>query len=350
MINIIENNDCKRLACNKQAGLSMIELLISSVIGVFLIAGVITNFVGTKDSERVRAAMSEMDANARAAMDILRQTVSHASYSSITDIGDSKESFYSASSDPLEDIQCRDNAGDTLFKGGVKGIKDKPSEDGSSDQMTIVYKADNPCEAGGPSECEAGGANAAKINADHGNKLVYYDCLGGGADKKSLSVSCSSDPITGMYENSKAKIYSAFYLKKGKKNKETYTNLACFGSRSGEAQDLVENVENMQILYGVTDSLGTRYLNATDVQSGNLWHAISRVQIALLMRSSAKNVMRKGTKSLNKRDTLSSENNYFTYKLLDKDITIYNKDKRLYRVYSTTILLANSQVETRPIR
>lgn len=352
-INTIKVNNRKELARSKQAGLSMIELLISSVIGVFLIAGVITNFVGTKDSERVRAAMSEMDANARVAMDILRQTVSHASYSSISDLGGAKESFYSASSDPLADTQCRDNVADTLFKGNVKGIQDKPTEDGKlggSDQMTIVHKADNPCEAGGVAECEAGGANAAKINAEKGNKLVYYDCLGGGADKKSLSVSCSSDPISGMYDNSKAKIYSAFFLKKGKKKKQTYTNLACFGSRSGESQDLVENVENMQILYGVTDTAGTRYLNATDVQTADLWSAVSRVQIALLIRSSIKNVIKKQTKNLNKTDTLSSDNNYFTYKLLDQDITINNKDKRLYRVYSTTILLANSTVETRPIR
>lgn len=62
------------------SGVSLVELMISMVVGLFLLAGVVTNFIGTKDADRTRDAVSEMDANASAAFSILRPVIAHAGY------------------------------------------------------------------------------------------------------------------------------------------------------------------------------------------------------------------------------------------------------------------------------
>lgn len=322
------------LVSKKQAGLSLVELLISSLIGIFLVAGLITNFMGTKESEKVRSAISEMDSNARTAMDVLRQTVGHAGYKSIYLHSGFTKGFYSESDGNLTDVSCPDGAEMLLnsfnFSTEATSLKQtldnvKNDDEQVNDQITVVYLADNPCAAG-VTECKPGGLNGAKVNPST-ELLVYSDCAGGGSDKKARTVSCSADPIGGISPPTQGKIYNSFFIED--------KALTCIGTAAGQKLELVENIENMQILYGVTEGTGdtakTRYLNAKDVDDAALWANVVSVQIALLMRSENENVLK-----------TDSDND--KYMLLGQQITVTDL-RRLYRVYSTTIRVENIKSE-----
>lgn len=330
----------------KQSGFSLIELLVASLIGIFIVAGIITNFVGTKDSEKVRSAISEMDSNARVAMEILRVTIGHASYGGI-DGQKGIQAFHAQTTETLVDSDCKGGVEKVLggrLPSDILMSKDGAEADKKTDQITTVYLADNPC-ADGATECIVGGPNAALISPA-GNDLVYYDCTGGGATKNKRSVLCSADSVNGMTNTRDAKIYSSFFIRK-QSNK---SGLYCTGSRTkGQPLELIEDVENMQVRYGVLVGAGntatTRYLTATEINAGIAsWGNVNSVQIALLMRSSGKHVL-KGSKQVAESDSISSNATTVNYNLLGTTIKINNKDGRLYRVYSTTIKIVNRDVE-----
>ena len=59
----------------KQSGLSLIELLIATALGVLLVGGVLTVFLGTKRSSDVNSSLTEIQENARFALEsITRET------------------------------------------------------------------------------------------------------------------------------------------------------------------------------------------------------------------------------------------------------------------------------------
>jgi len=310
-INNIRNTRLAYVPRTKQVGLSLIELMISMVMGVFLLAGVVTNFIGTKDSDRTRAAISEMDANARTALSILRQTITHAGYPSTYNIR-LDNPFYVPSDGTLSNATCRGGINRDVY---TPRWWQRSRDSGRTDVLTIVTLADNPCKAG-----KASCPDPADANPD---ALVYYDCLGGGVTRDNRSVACSAEPDVGMADPTKAKIYSTFWLRASNRT------LYCKGSRAG-TQPLVENVEYIQFLYGVKQDDGTTsYRRANKVEADKEWGLVTSVQVALLIRSSQKNILK-----------TPSEKKWYT--LLDVRRRVADGDlTRLFKVYTTTINLEN---------
>jgi hypothetical protein len=112
-------------------------------------------------------------------------------------------------------------------------------------------------------------------------------------------------------------------------NKQDKT-LRCLGSRSTDAQVLSENIENMQIRFGVTttNSAGkkqTTYKKANDVETKDQWEAVTSVQVAILIAS--------------ERAVLDKAEAH-TFTLLDEQISL-GSDHKIYRKFSTTINLPN---------
>lgn len=304
-----------------QAGLSLVELMVSMAVGLFLLAGVATNFIGTKNADVKRLALSEMDANAGIAFEVLRKTISHAGYGSINNIRLEK-AFLTTGDGTPENPSCTGS-------GNVMWIDsnqiNKPTKDGDTkynDQITVVSLADNPCLPGNASCSTAATQNPAA--------LVYTDCRGGGIPSDPRVVSCSTDTQNGgMVDPTKAKIYSSFILRKNK-NSPNDRVLMCQGSRGGGPHQIVDNVEAIQYLYGVTDDLGqTFYKTAKKVEEENRWGLVRSVKVGLLLRSSKQNVLdQKSTKT--------------EYELLRTTVKIDSADlRRLFKVYTTTINLEN---------
>lgn len=66
---------------NRQQGLTLIEILIALLLGVFLIGGVLEIFVNTKETNRMQEALSRLQENGRFAMEFIGRDMRMASYS-----------------------------------------------------------------------------------------------------------------------------------------------------------------------------------------------------------------------------------------------------------------------------
>jgi len=296
---------------HRQLGLSMVELMVSMVVGLFLLAGVVTNFTSTSQSDKVRNALSEMDANARTGMNVLRQTVLHAGYPSIHNKRLDK-AFYTSADGAITNPDCKESV--KRDKTSLLLLDHATQDNDDTDVLTVISLADNPCQSGN-NEC----TDVANANPE---ALVYYDCAGGGTQRDAHSVSCSADPVAGIQSPANpndAKIYSSFVL--------SNSALACIGSRSTTQETLIENIKAVQYLYGVkSDSGNIVYRTATEV--GNEWEAVVSVQIGLLMRSADK--------------VLSKDSSVTKYYLLDREINIDDSEKRhVFNIYTSTVFLAN---------
>ena len=109
--------------------------------------------------------------------------------------------------------------------------------------------------------------------------------------------------------------------------------LICTGNAAGAGspQTLIDGVDQIRILYGLDDDddgIADRYVRAQDVGAANWKENVSSVRIALL---------------LNSINDLKPANETKSYELLDinsGDIT----DRRLHRVFTTTILIRNRMI------
>jgi hypothetical protein len=137
-----------------------------------------------------------------------------------------------------------------------------------------------------------------------------------------------------MTDPKEAKIYSAFFLRQeAGKPKE----LVCYGSRSRNAEPYViaEYIDNIQFRYGIKEDNKISYKSADeihddasdDAQREQWWRSVSSVQVAILVGSENEEIL----------ENPSSRN----YDLLGETITKAATDKRMYKVYSTTIYLHN---------
>ncbi len=312
----------KIMKTKSQSGVSLVELMISMVVGLFLLAGVVSNFISTKNSDVKRDAVSEMDGNAAEAFRILRRSISHAGYRSFDNaLLDDDMGFYIDNA-PVSNASCSN--GFQRDKWQVPA--NRRTRDGSSkDFLTVISLADNPCLDGNTS-CIAGSGNE-EIAA-----LFYTDCAGGGNLRDAHTVSCSTDRIEGMSRPSDAKIYSSFWLVKNTTSGEDRT-LYCGGSRSNP-QPIINDVESIQYLYGVKNDAGSiTFRKANKVTSANQWPMVVSVQVGLLMRSSNNSVL----------DVASSK---LKYNILNQNVLINAADsRRLFRVYTTTINIQNRQTD-----
>ena len=66
----------------KMQGLSLIELMIAMVVGIFLIGGLSSIYLNSKGTDKMRSQISEMEENARTALMSMRHIISHAGYPS----------------------------------------------------------------------------------------------------------------------------------------------------------------------------------------------------------------------------------------------------------------------------
>ena len=264
----------------KQSGLSLIELLIAMIIGLFLLAGITTSYLSSKKSSLERDQYSILEGNGRIALEILSNTLQHTGYTSSN--GALLEDKFIAAAADVKSVSCGVpsvmNTG--IFPTNVTNDND------SGDSIGVIYLGDS---------------------------NVFTDCSGG-----TLPASCQISPGLPVEAS---KIYSAFYLDAADET------LKCAGSRDNAVQPIAEGIENMQILYGVDandDNLVDRYVKAPDV--GTLWNNVINIQVAVLARTlrEVKDV---------------AEQQKFT--LLDYEHT--TPTDRFHRaVFSTTISLRNS--------
>ena len=267
-----------------QRGLSLIELLIAMVIGLFLLSGIASSYISSKNSSVKRDQISLLEDNGRLVLEIIANAIEHTGYTPVN-----------SSTMPIQFITSATDVVDDTCTGGMKNVVDTSilrltSDNVDGDTLGVIY---------------------------HGDGDIYNDCTG-----TELPASCRLNPIPAINSNSDAsRIYNSFFIN------DVTDDLLCAGSRVSSPQVIAQGVENIQFLYGIDtdgDKLVDRYANATNI--GGLWNNIVSVQIAVLVRSL------KVVKPV-------AESKQFT--LLDTLVTTPS-DRYQRAVFSTTVKLRNT--------
>lgn len=267
-------------------GFSLVELMITTLIGLFLLAGITNIFIANKKSFNTATELAAVIDNGSFALETLTNAIKHTAYSP-------KHRML------LEAYFITDKVtAETCPKGGTStknivnpSILRNTKDNAGGDSIGIIF---------------------------HGDNNLFTDCTG-----EELPNVCRLDSSfktnTGI---GSSRIYNSFYL--DKKN----NTLNCAGSLNTKPIVLAEGVENIQFLYGI-DTNGDVSNAERIVKSANItpsmWNNIINVQVALLVRS-------------NKALKIKPESNKYT--LLDEVITTPN-DRFHRSVFSTTIRIRN---------
>jgi type IV pilus assembly protein PilW len=263
----------------RQTGFSLIELMISLVIGLVVVGAVFAAYLGTGTSSKASQALSQVTEDASVALNMLRTGVNMVGYGAPMAIDSGK--FVKA------------------YKGaGVRGC------DGSftdPDQVTIEGLT---CAGGGGSD-----AIAVAYEADGWNSVrqtgtdVPLDCLGNAlADAGGYYLA-----------------YNRYYV--------TDNKLYCHGPVNNSADALVENVEDLQIRYGVANASEPRvvanYRVAGEMNATDFDRTLS-IRFCVVIRS-----------------TDQVMNEPMTYQGCAGDEPVTAADRRMYRAFTTTVVLQN---------
>ena len=273
---------------NIQTGLSLIELLIATSIGIFLLSGIATSYISSIKSSSNRDQFSVLEDNAQIALEAITNTLEHTGYPS-------------TSNKTLVDRFVRKKVGIVSETCGVhNSVLDR-----------TIYPTDTTIDNKSGS-VETGDSITGVF---YGDANFFTDCTGG-----QLPLDCRVGTTS---DSDTAKIYSTFYLDK------TKNTLMCAGSRTNTAEPIAEGVENIQFLYGVDtgdDLIADRYINATDLFNSNLQDKVISIQVAILVHS----LLRVHTKKVQ-----------ITYTVLDTRYTAPN-DRKQRKVFTTTIRVRNT--------
>ncbi len=346
----------------KQVGMSLIELMIALTIGVLMLVSAMGLFTNNKRIYKEHGEMSRLQETARFAMDILTNDIRMAGYAGC-----------------IDDITSLTNAasnGGTVthlhnFTNPIEGINDKvaastwsPSASTEArdnmltgtDAITLRYLEPIPNEvtfttsatmanttAAIPVTCTPDCASAITASEN----MAITDC---GTGNIFIATGSTANTITHGATLNKAYtdeaqisrfITTRYYIGTASLANHTgeaipalyrYTSVAGVGT----AQELLEGVERMEILYGVdtnSDSIPDVYLPAGGSSGGNNltssanWSNVISVRISLLVRT------------INQNFNIDDDTN--TYTLLDAAAYDPADENLRRRVFTTTVQIRN---------
>lgn len=246
-----------------QKGLSLVELLIAMLLGLMLIAGALQMMLSSQQIYQATDTLSRIQENGRFALNFLSKDIRMAGYNT-TESADGK-----------------------VFWDGACG-------------------AANPCTTNGAGN----DSDQIGILMDPSNDL---DCQGNAV--------ASEDTV----------IANVYYI--DDPENDLISSLYCRGydlsanSWISAGQPLVDGVENMQILYGITDpvtnNMITSYVRSNEIAD---WAGIGAARISLLLNNG---------QTVGNGDTATR-----TFNVLDADVLTFT-DKHDRQVFATTITINN---------
>lgn len=377
--------NCKPRSVDKMRGLSMIELLIAMVMGLTLTAGVMQVYVGNTQTERDQETRARMQENGRFAMTYLANELRMAGYLgclSTIDENSINNALASppASFQPGTGIQGWEAAGTALdvisnsannvapvstagagwsTSGG--NILDTTNAVPGSDIVRVwntesVGATINSITTVGATTV----VNSGLTDIEDGDILLLSDCqradwvqacsvqsIGGGTSINSvLSAACvpGNDVTSTLRTQVGGELVrlegTMFYI--GKRGDVATNPPALFRRRlsqnagSANAEELVEGIENLQVLYGINADNDNKktvdaYVSANQVGD---WSRVISVRVSVLVQSI--------------EDSMLPAAQVYTFNGVTYDGGAGNgalpADRRLRRVFTSTITLRNRAV------
>ncbi len=317
-------------SAKRQRGLSFIELMIAVTIGLILAAGIMQIFISNKQTYRIQEGVSRMQESGRFAIDLLSRDLRMAGYygcwsdtaTLVNTLNDSATTPYNFN----VALEGSDNTGingsDTIIlrRATGNGIPLTAAMASTTSDLNSQSAVPPPLSIEDIviiSDCSAAAAFQITNYIDADGTVSH--AVGGG------SVPGNSSADLGRRFGTEAAIYPVATI-------QYFIQLNAAGEpelmrQQGDAAAvaLFEGVESMQILYGEDsdgDGSANRYLDANQVV--NMDNVVS-IRLAFLLRTV---------------EEVGGELDTSTYSLLG---TLFDPadDRRLRRVYSTTIKLRN---------
>lgn len=380
----------------RQHGFSLVELLIAVTLGLLLLAGLIAVFVGTRASYMTTTGSSSLDDDARFSTDIIARALRSTGFVGcneaprVTTLLSSTDPAYDFS-DPVTGYEATGTASGKTFAlsapAGDSTASDwSPSLPGGGSPTNLVGQVVKGSDvlvvhttltsappatitsinnnSGGSSSSGGGsgssgsssGGNASFVVGSYtgfstGQLAEISDCakatvfqistLTASSDTISLSSSglnaSATFPISyGATSFMYAPTSSIFYIGVGADGDSALFRSDLTQTSTGyqmNANELVPDVENMQVLYGIDPNnqrSATEYVTADKVSSdcpGGTWDCVVSVSVAVLV-ASPPGVVGKGSSSFPA--------------LLGTTITPATTDTRQRQVYQFTVALRNS--------
>lgn len=330
-----------------QLGMTLIEILIAMTLGAFLLSGVIQIFINTKQTYRMQESMSRLQENGRFAMEFLTYDIRMAGFlgcmsrvTSITNTLNNASNYLFNFGIPIQgnnwdtatsawlpaadsSITSPLNGSDIITIRSVNPngviVTQHPggTPPGSADLKLSANPGINDCDIAIVSDCQTAAVfQITNFNAANNNNTVHNTgtCAtpGPGNATQALGKSYKDGELfmaqtKSYYIRSNPAGIPALYRR----------------TNGNAAEELVEGIEQMQILYGVdsdSDSIADRYLTADNVTN---WNNVASVRISLLARTIDNNI--------------ASQVLDYTY----NGATTTPTDRRMRRVFTSTIALRN---------
>lgn len=244
-----------------QAGLTLVELMVSLVISSFIVIATTSFFVSSSRSRDTQDAASQLQDNARFITEVITRNLQQAGYQNYRWDPDAqrrvREFTSGTSPDGEPDIRGYNNsaAGSDTDNGSHDRAANRIN---NSDTLVVRFQG---------SSTAAGAADGSMV-----------DCLG------------RSQPATTTTDD---RVYSIFEVCRSSTTAEPELRCKYKGASSFDSEVIVRGVEVFQVMYGVdsdTDSFVDRWLTAKQVDALDAdplkaWARVRSVRVGMVLRS-----------------------------------------------------------------
>ncbi len=286
----------------RQSGTSLIEVLVSMVIGLVVVGAVLLNYVGVGASGRQQSGVSQLTEDAQIALTFLARDLQLAGYTEVTGVNTTA-------------------AGGTATYARVGGAFNPVYGCTTGfNEVTATWATTPNCGTGTTHVFEA--SYQTTTANSHVSGGLGSDCLGAATSGVNESM---SGAITNTFTTNR------YFVRDDASGRP---ELYCASPKSG-AQPIAENVQSMMVWYGVAplwDATAPatrqpqRYVTADLVAT---WTQVVSVRVCLLMRTAEP--------VLTGEDVEAGANQY-----RDCAGTLAtSNDRRIYRAFFTTVALRN---------
>ncbi len=341
-------------AMSRQAGMTLVELMVAMALGAFLITGVINVFLANKDSSQIETSLARLQENGRIALDLLVSDLRDAYYIGcgsrngfITPIANGVTwtplngfERLGTGFEPALPVALNATVGanarvgsDVVYVAHGRPLAVATSADVGATSTSVPVTSNLECISQTETVIIASCSNAILF------RVTNTPACDGSATNFEFGLAGNSTDTLGAGFPAGTELMQTFekvWYVADTGRRRTSDNIpvnALFRLTNGQPLEMVEGVEYMQILYG--EDIGAGQLRYVPANNGTLditADEIVSIRVALLMQSYEQ--------VLDAPDTR-------TYQVGDQQIAstgttyTHNGDLTLRRVFQTTVLLKN---------
>ena len=338
--------------CRKrQSGLSLIELMVAMGLSLFLLLGLVNVFIANKAAVQMETSLAHLQENGRTALDLMAADIRNALFmgcasASATPVVMSANTAYTG----LLGFERTTSAWSPPLPSGLSAIaaRNRPGSDVFNIQYSLDMNLTAAARVTGLSSAVSVASNPSRLTT--GDRVVLANCSGSHVFTIANQPSVSGGATTfawGPDRNDIASVNSNYAVgddvfefaertwyvtNTGRTRLEgTVPVYALMRRSNGRAEEMVQGVEYLQVIYGERlDNGNMRHVPASDA-SLDMSRVVS-VRLGLLMQSF---------------EPVLNENDAATYQVLDQSIGsadttfTHNGDRTLRRVFASTVVLRN---------